>query len=695
MLTTSALDDIRTDAADDNASAATRARAPTFNARRGTYCCGRLEYGYEPWHLGPYHPDVYKANKMQLFNETVAGITVAFAQVSESIAFAFIAGVGPLLGLHAGWIIGISLALFGSRPGMISGATGVRAAVLRPYVVQFGIGHLFYIVFVISIFQFAMGTLKLAKFVRLVPRPCMIGFVNGLALILAMGQVPQFNRACSFVQQPDVLLPTPEACGPMVFDNVTNTSSLAPGGPAAVLIEGGEIGLMMIHIVLVFIIVKLAPLVPKYGKYIPASLCGILVSTAVEWAIIRPSGGRTPIIGEVGRVSGGLPIPFFLDPQYEGRLAPFNWETISACIFPAFIAAGAGAVEAVMTMEEVNDRTETENDAPNQQLFALSIGNAVGAIYGTIGGGANIPMSVLNLEAGANGRFRISGVIAGLTVFIFVMVAAPLIAIIPTSSLIGLMVAVILATMDWGSIWLVFLALVPQSCRLHPRWLRLSKTYPSMTSKRKIRRIDALVIVIVWVVTILQDLFVAVAIGIVVTALAFVWEVGERIAVSKKMVNGRKVYTVHGPLFFASTQTFIKLFDFKGDPDVVELHFDRDGSDLKDFSGLHCLNVIADKYKKQDKRLVVKHLPATAIRMIAKADGMLTFEVAEAGTVVVEMAAAGGVALEAETRVQTYMGPGLVQGVNDDGMCVVILDWRLANEARATLYCRANQVTPL
>ena len=142
---------------------------------------------------------------------------------------------------------------------------------------------------------------------------------------------------------------------------------------------------------------------------------------------------------------------------------------------------GAGAVEAVMTMEEVNDRTETENEAPNQQLFALSIGNAVGAIYGTIGGGANIPMSVLNLEAGANGRFRISGIIAGLTVFIFVMVAAPLIAIITTSSLIGLMVAVILATMDWGSIWLVLLALVPQSCRDHPRWVGLAKTYPSMT----------------------------------------------------------------------------------------------------------------------------------------------------------------------------------------------------------------------
>ena len=148
------------------------------------------------------------------------------------------------------------------------------------------------------------------------------------------------------------------------------------------------------------------------------------------------------------------------------------------CIFPGFIAAGAGAVEAVMTMEEVNDRTETENEAPNQYLFALSLGNAIAALYGTIGGGANIPMSVLALEAGANGRFRISGIVAGFTVFLFVMVAAPLIKIITVSSLIGLMVAVILATMDWGSIWFVVLALLPQSCREHPQWLAAAEKYP-------------------------------------------------------------------------------------------------------------------------------------------------------------------------------------------------------------------------
>jgi SulP family sulfate permease len=281
-------------------SITTRQRAARFTAKEGRFCCGWLEYGTQPWHILPYHPSVYRENKLQIFYEIVAGLTVAFAQVSESIAFAFIAGVGPLLGLHAGWIVGIILACFASRPGMISGATGVRAAVLRPYVIQYGLSHLFYIVFCISFFQTLLGVFKLAKLVRLVPRPCMIGFVNGLALILFMGQIPQFNQACSYVQEPDIVRPLPAGC------NVTGTNTTMP---TTVLLGGGEIGFMAIHIVLVFIIVKTAPLVPKIGKYIPASLVGILVSTFVEWVIIRPNGGRTPIIGEVGRVSGGLPIP--------------------------------------------------------------------------------------------------------------------------------------------------------------------------------------------------------------------------------------------------------------------------------------------------------------------------------------------------------------------------------------------------
>ena len=672
------------DLSDKPEPSTTRQRAATFSAPPGRFCCGKLEYGTQPWHILPYHPSVYNENRLQIFYEIVAGLTVAFAQVSESIAFAFIAGVGPLLGLHAGWIVGIILACFASRPGMISGATGVRAAVLRPYVLQYGLSHLFYIVFCISFFQFLLGVFKLAKLVRLVPRPCMIGFVNGLALILLMGQIPQFNQACSYVQSPDILRPLPAGC------NVTGTNTTMP---ATVLLEANEIGLMAIHIVLVFIIVKTAPLVPKVGKYIPASLVGILISTFVEWVIIRPMGGRTPIIGEVGRVSGGLPIPFWLDPQYEGMIAPFNWDTISVCIFPGFIAAGAGAVEAVMTMEEVNDRTGTENESPNQYLFALSLGNAVAALYGTIGGGANIPMSVLALEAGANGRFRISGIVAGVTVFLFVMVAAPLIKIITVSSLIGLMVAVILATMDWGSIWFVVLALLPQSCREHPKWLEYAEKYPDISSKRKIRRVDAIVIVIVWVVTIVQDLFVAVAAGVAVTALAYAWDMGERFTVTSKLVDNGKtiVYTVHGPVFFASTQRFVKMFRFKEDPDNVELHFDRDGSELVDYSALHAINVVSDKYKKEDKTLVVKYLGERAERMLNKADAAFNFSVDTSSAR--PLTVGDSVPCNEGNRVKTRMGNGTVTETRNNGATTVVsLDWELANSGKATMIVQTENL---
>ena len=364
-----------------------------------------------------------------------------------------------------------------------------------------------------------------------------------------------------------------------------------------------------------------------------------------------------------------------------------------------FIAAGAGAVEAVMTMEEVNDRTETENEAPNQYLYALSLGNAVGALFGTMGGGANIPMSVLAIEAGANGRFRISGLVAGFTLFLFVLVAGPFISIIPVSSLVGLMVAVIIATMDWASIWLVILALLPMSCRHHPSWINAAAKYPSLSSKRKIRRTDAFVIVIVWVVTIIQDLFVAVAAGVAVTALAYAWDMGERFNVSEKITeNGAcKIYTVHGPVFFASTQRFVKLFHYKEDPDRVELHFDRDGSDLVDYSALHAINVVSDKYKKQDKTLIVKYLSERSANMLSKAEALQSFKVDQLTIVSAAATKEGKESKESKKkkttssggqRVETSMGPGTVVSRRENGAVTEVeLDWSLAM-GKATLFCQ-------
>ena len=280
-------------------------------------------------------------------------------------------------------------------------------------------------------------------------------------------------------------------------------------------------------------------------------------------------------------------------------------------------------------MEVVNDRTETVTSLPNQQLIALSIGNAISAIYGTMGGGATIGLSVINCENGANGRYRISGVVAGITVFIFVLAAAPLIEIIPTASLVGVMVVVILSTMDWESLWMILLSFVPLSWRESQRWTSWAKKYPIMSSRRKIRRIDALVIVVVWVVTLWQDLFVAVMAGVLLTAASFAWDVGESIAVdtSISMVrndNGGaqrvKIYRLRGPLFFASAQRFVSLFTPASDPDIVELHFDRDGSDLCDYSAIHAINVVGEKYKKLGKKVLLRHLSDKAKRMLAKGD---------------------------------------------------------------------------
>ena len=170
------------------------------------------------------------------------------------------------------------------------------------------------------------------------------------------------------------------------------------------------------HIALVALIIIFIPKIPKYGKNIPASLVGLMFVTFIEWVFLRPNGVSTPVIGEVSTVKGGFPVPFFVDPQYVSELPPLSWEVVGIVTFPAFIASAAGAVEAVMTMEVVNDLTETTNEAPNQQLIALSIGNFISGIYGTMGGGATIGLSVINCTSGANGIYRLSGIVAGIAV---------------------------------------------------------------------------------------------------------------------------------------------------------------------------------------------------------------------------------------------------------------------------------------
>eukprot|EP00943_MAST-04B_sp_MAST-4B-sp1_P000204 g204.t1 len=581
-------------------------------------CLGKYEYGTKPWHIFMYAPELYKADKAQLLNEVAAGLTVAFAQVSESVAFAFIAGVGPLLGLHAAWIIGLSLSFFGSRPGMINGATGVRAAVIAPYIVKHGTAYLFYIVLMISVFQLVAGLLQLAKFVRLVPRSVMIGFVNGLAIILTLGQT------FTFKDRPNPNVPLPANTTMPKMEDIPYIS------------DGTTLGFMFMHVALVALIIVFVPKIPKYGKNIPASLVGLMFVTFIEWVFLRPNGVSTPVIGEVSKVKGGFPVPFFLDPQYTSDLPPLSLDVVGIVAFPAFIASAAGAVEAVMTMEVVNDLTETTNEAPNQQLIALSIGNFISGIYGTMGGGATIGLSVINCTSGANGIYRLSGIVAGIAVLIFILIAAPFIEALPTASLVGVMVIVIHGTFDWESLQIIFTTFMPLTIRKKIDNFTLSCCGKkiSFSGSRKIKRTDAITIILVTVVTLVQDLFVAVALGIVFTATAFAWEIGSdaRVTFIDVEEDGKvikRIYNMHGPLFFASAQKFVTFFNPKTDPELIEIHFLEQGAILDDFSAIHALNVVGEKYGKYDKQVVVRHLKFKSAKLTTKAAKLIkTFSIA-------------------------------------------------------------------
>ena len=609
-------------------------------------CLGRFEYSTNTWDIMPYHPSVYKNDLAQMQTEFFAGVTVAFAQVSESVAFAFIAGVPPLTGLHAAWIIGLSLSFFGSRPAMINGATGVRAAVIAPYVAKYGTAYLFYIVITISIYQLLAGLFKLAKLVRLVPRSVMIGFVNGLAIILALGQVLTFRDR-----------PNPNVAVAAVNGTVPSTPKIED----MPFIQGAKLGFMFMHVIIVTVTILLVPKIPKAGKYLPASLIGIMLVTFIEHVILRPAGASTPCIGEVATVAGGLPMPFYSDPQYAGTIPPyFTWETLSIVAGPAFIAAAAGGVEAVMTMEVVNDLTETTNESPNQQLIALSIGNFLSGIFGTMGGGATIGLSVINCQSGANGRYRFSGIVAGIMVFIFVLAASAFIEIIPTASLVGVMVIVIVGTFDWESLSIIFTTALPLTLRnkIDAFTMTLFGRKVSFSGNRKIKRTDAITIILVTVITLVQDLFVAVAVGIVFTATAFAWDMGSRANVSSHLVKGKdgkvtkKIYKMHGALFFASAQNFVTFFTPKEDPDVVEIHFMETGSGLDDYSAIHALNVVGEKYKKYDKQVIVRHLNAQSKKLVSKSSKLVrSFTVAEDDAEAKTDEAAEGEATEGEATV--------------------------------------------
>ena len=499
--------------------------------------------------------------------DTLSGITVSLALVPEAVAFAFVAGVHPLVGLYAAIIVGFITAIFGGRPGMISAAAGSLAVVMMHLVMEHGAVYLFATVILMGVFQIFIGIMKWGRFIRMVPSSVMIGFVNGLALVILIAQFSQFK------------------------DSSGNW------------LEGEALYMMGAIIAVTMAIIYL---LPRLTKAVPSTLAAIvLVSLAVVFFDIN-----AVTVGDRASVSGTLESLVFGDGQ-EGGFLGLSWFTTLPedffslatlwIVLPyAIILTIIGSVESLLTMTLIDDITETRGQG-NRECIALGAANCTAGTFGTMGGCALIGQSMININSGGTGR--LSGITAAAGLLIIVLIASSLIEQVPIGALVGLMFFVVIATFNWSS-WNIM---------------------------RGMSKADGFVMVLVTLLTVIFDLAVAVITGVIVAALVFAWQSAQRIMLdsSEEVVDGKtiKSYKVYGPLFFASAQNFLDSFDAKNDPECV--HIDFQYSRVYDHTGVEAIDNLTQKYRAEGKKITLKHLSPECQTLLHSAQDLVEVNVSE------------------------------------------------------------------
>jgi SulP family sulfate permease len=576
-------------------------------------------------------------------SDILSGLTVALALVPEAIAFAFVAGVEPVVGLYSAFFLGLITAVIGGRPGMISGATGAMAVVVVSLVMQHGVAFLYPTVILCGLMQILIGFGRLGKLIRMVPHSVMLGFVNGLAIVIGMAQLSSFK--------------TLSGDGGLVF------------------LQGAPLVWMLGMVVLTMAIIWL---LPKLTQAVPASLVAILAVTLLcaginqycktetnqsnmlatvgdmlntnskakaiadikgvdahghpikesetnhEEIAPEPDGQLTlasmvlgtstitplseladdkqaaivEIMGsesESAGISGGLPMPFFLKAE---NLVPLNFETLRI-IFPyAIILCGVGLIESLMTLTLVDEITETRGQG-NRECVGQGTANLVCGLFGGMGGCAMIGQSLINVNSG--GRGRLSGITAALCLLAFVLFLGPWITQIPMAALVGVMFMVVIGTFEWASLKMF----------------------------RRIPKADIAVMLFVTFYTVfMHDLASAVILGVVISALVFAWNHATHIGADVKFNEyGSKIYQLHGPLFFASVTSFKDMFTISDDPDdvVIDFYYSR----VYDQSALEAINGLAERYQASGKRLHLRHLSPECRGLLDNAGDLVEVNVSE------------------------------------------------------------------
>ena len=495
-------------------------------------------------------------------NDILSGITVALALVPEAVAFAFVAGIDPLVGLYGAFMMGLITSLFGGRPGMISGATGAMAVVMVHLIQKgnevgnaiqlenLGLSWLFITLLIVGCIQILAGLFRLGKFVRLIPHPVMMGFVNGLAIVIFLSQLGMFTRVVD---------------GQKVW------------------IQGSELYTMMGLVGLTMLIMWL---LPKVTKVVPAALTGIIVVAALAIGLGLDVSTVGSFIREGGGdgLQAGLPT-LQLDIFNVLHTVTGHWSTLFST---AFLLAAVGLIESLMTLNLIDDLTESRGSG-NRECIAQGSANLINGLFGGMGGCAMIGQSIINVNSG--GRGRLSGVVAALGLLSFILFGAPLIEQIPIAALVGVMFMVVIGTFAWSSFRII----------------------------RKIPAADAFVLIAVSAITVWQDLAIAVIAGVIMSALKFAWDNAVRIRARKRIKeNGTKVYEIWGPLFFGSTQSFASKFDVKNDPAKIEIDFIE--SRVSDHSGIEALERVMDKYIDEGKEVLLTHLSPECQGLLKKAN---------------------------------------------------------------------------
>ena len=492
-------------------------------------------------------------------DDLLSGLTVALALVPEAVAFAIIAGVTPIIGLYAAFMVCLITAIIGGRPGMISGATGALAVIMVSFVIlgdqrgealglgpNMGVQYLFAAVILMGVIQIGCGCLKLGRFVRLIPQPVMFGFVNGLAIVIFEAQFPMFTES-----------PT------------SNDSTWLTGYDLSLML-----GLVALTMAIIYFL-------PKFTTQIPSSLVAIVSVSGLVIGLELD----TLVVMDMASIGGSLPNIVSFD-------IPIGWETFLFIAPVAVILAAVGLIESLMTLTLIDELTETRGNS-TRECVGQGVANVVTGFFGGMGGCAMIGQSIINIRSG--GRGRLSGISAGLFLLAFILFASKLIEEIPLAALTGVMFMVVLGTFEWSSIRIL----------------------------RKIPKTDAFVIIMVSTITVVtHNLALAVISGVIVSALGFAWKSAQHIHRDAEIrKDGTKVYFLHGPLFFGSVTDFNLGFTPSDDPDSVVV--DMKESRVWDHSGLEAIHKLGSRYHSVGKTVKLQHISQNCRNLLAKAESMV------------------------------------------------------------------------